>query len=324
MEMYLGGGYINIKYATTNIQQLIISILSCLGEIGNIIFIMCSSWFLLEKNKINRKKLIQIILNSLIISILYLVILSLFGFHFNKVLIIKQFLPITMKNNWFIGCYLLFYMLTPYLNIIIKNIDKKNLQNINIVLFILYSGFYFVLGNNAYYFNELIGFIYIYLIVAYVKMYMLDFQKNISLNKKLLIFSLIGFIGSMLLTNYIGLSIPLLSSKLMHWNKLTNPFYLLFSISLLNIFKNRNFYNKTINYISSLSLIIYLIHENILFRDYIRPIFYNSVFKYQKYILWIFIEIILLILYSLILSIIYNKTVQKFLNYIIEKKLKFE
>ena len=51
-----GGGYINIKYATTNIQQLIISILSCLGEIGNIIFIMCSSWFLLEKKFLNISK----------------------------------------------------------------------------------------------------------------------------------------------------------------------------------------------------------------------------------------------------------------------------
>lgn len=121
-----GDEYININFATDELVQIVIQFFRYLGQIGNTIFIISSSWFLLEKTTINKKKVIYILLDCWFISILILIIFIFRKYNLNFKIIIKNLLPTTFGNNWFIANYLIFYLIAPFLNKIINNCEKKN------------------------------------------------------------------------------------------------------------------------------------------------------------------------------------------------------
>lgn len=303
--------YININMATSNISEFILIVFKNIGQIGNIIFIASSAYFLLESQKTKVEKIVNIIMDCFIISITYLLIYVLAGIDISMKEILKQFLPITFKNNWFIGCYILLYILHPFLNKIIYSVNKKTLLRINMFLIIGYCLIALTIGSETYYHSQLIDFIIIYFIVAYNKLYLTEFSKNEKYNKILLIIGTLGALSLLVLTNILGLKIEIFKNVMLHWNHMNNIFYIMIGISMLNIFTNKYFENKTINYISSLSLLFYVIHENSLFRNYTKPLFYQHVFQYGNILMWVLIESLLLIIYGIIISIIYDKTLHK-------------
>lgn len=310
--------YIDINYATNSIETFIMIIFRNMGYIGNIIFIMCSSYFLLDKTNIKAKKVWYMIVDCLVISVIYAMI---YYFIYNLPIktVIKQFFPITFQTNWFIGCYILFYLIHPLLNKIIYSLKKKNLLHINIFLIILYVVINWILGGHWYYYNNLLGFIIIYFIVGYNKNYLLNISKSFSLNIKILLIGILGFLTILILTNLLGLKLSIFSNKMMYWHSLVNPFIIMIGISLLNLFLNKNFENKFINYISSLSLIFYIIHENVLFRTYTRSEFYDRIFTLGDKLVCVLIGAILLFIYGIVLSIIYKQFLQKFIYKISDK-----
>ena len=100
----------------------------------------------------------------------------------------------------------------------------------------------------------------------------------------------------------------------MYMANIINPFIVIMSISIFNLFINKNFVNKTINYISSLTLLIYLIHENILLSNYTRSTYYNKIYLtygYNHINLIIVLTAIGMLVISIILASIYKETIQK-------------
>jgi surface polysaccharide O-acyltransferase-like enzyme len=193
-----------IGIASNNGIFLILNILMCSGNIGNVIFVICSAYFLLDSNKTKKEKIFNMILDTFTISMLWLIPFIFLHIDVSTKVLIKQFAPITFQNNWFVCCYILLYIIHPLLNIIIKKCSQKELLRICLTMFILYSCIQFIL-KGKYYFNELVGFIYIYFIISYIKLYMKQFTNNKKLNITLLIVSNIGNLLLILLTNYLGL-----------------------------------------------------------------------------------------------------------------------
>lgn len=251
----------NIEGVASNILNLIIlNILRISGQIGNVIFIICSSYYLLDSNKIKLNKLITIILDTFIISIIWLIPFLFINIPISTTDIIKQFAPITFKNNWFISCYIIIYLIHPLINIICDKLTKKEFFVFDLILFIIFSCMQ-SLVHNIFYFNELFGFIYIYFIVGYIKKYVKDFQKASKLNMTIVLIAMLLNIVILLCTNYMGLKIPVFSDKVLYWNNnLVNPCYLALGISLLNLFLNFNFYSKLLNYFYFTYFIIFYIY----------------------------------------------------------------
>ena len=140
------------------------------------------------------------------------------------------------------------------------------------------------------------------------------FNQNIKLNKIIVIITVILHIFSILFTNYIGLFITPLANKVEHWNSLVNPLYIVFSICIINICNNKKIINKKINYISSLSIFVYLISENCLFKSKFFPklfeyIYNNFNYNYKLLIIFIVWLISAIIFYAI--SMIYKETIAK-------------
>jgi hypothetical protein len=128
---------------------------------------------------------------------------------------------------------------------------------------------------------------------------------------------LFGFIFAVVLglgTNAIGLILPSASASVLHWVKNCNPFLLAMVISSFNLMRRLDFKNKTINYISGLTLLIYIIHENIILRSYYRPWIWRYVylnFGYKNLVLCTLCIAVVIFLFGTIASIIYDKTLRK-------------
>ncbi len=315
--------YIDIRLATSNITFIIFQFIRYLGQIGNILFVISSSWFLVEKNKINIKKIFIIILNCFSISMICLFIIILFGYELSPKLILKQFFPITFANNWFIGCYIMLYLFSPIINIIINNLSENKMK---IIAYFLsaFNVLQFFKQNN-YIYNYLLGFISIYFIIAYLKKYRIDNLNNIKKNVTTLILNICLLLIFIVVLNLLGLKIGVLYNKMQYFTNIKNPFVFLISLTIFNLFRNIKMNSKFINHISSLTLLVYLIHDNYLIRELVRRDFFNFVyinFDYKYILLICLISSIVIFIVSFCISDLYKRTIEKKYSDIINKIIK--
>lgn len=117
--------YVNINLASTDINNFFVSFLSNLGSVGNCIFVVCSSWFLVGDMKIKTEKIWNLAINTWVISILYLLAFFASGVSLSGNEVLSQVFPISFNTNWFISCYILFYLLHPAVNLILDSLNQK-------------------------------------------------------------------------------------------------------------------------------------------------------------------------------------------------------
>ena len=305
---------LDISTATTNIQQLILTILSYSGSLGNSIFFICSAWFLLDNDKVDKKKILHMLMNVWVVSITILIAVYIIrGGNLQIELIIKQILPTTFENNWYITCYLLFYPLHPFLNRLIKSMEQKILLKSTLVLLFLYVGVNYILSGR-FFSSQIILWITLYFAIAYTKFYLADLSNNVKFNILTFGIGFVGNIGIVCLTNFLGLRFEIFSDKLLKWGSNRSPLLLLMAFSMFNIARGVRFENNIVNYISRLSLLIYIFHENLLLRTFYRPQLWNYVYKqfgYEDILIWTLILVVLVFSFGLITSIIYRNTMEK-------------
>lgn len=311
------GFVIDISRATTNIQCILLLIFRHFGVLGNSVFFICSAWFLLKSKNWNKKKWLFMVIEIWVVSIVIFIItyIILHG-NISIGIIISSLFPTTFGNNWYMTCYLLFYPIHPILNSIVNMMNRRQLFRSTLVMVFLYVFMNFI--NCSWFFSSaIILWITIYFAIAYMQKYLMSFVDNIRENIILFIIGVIGFIGIILITDICGLYSQVLSDKVMRWVNNCNPFLLAMSIAMFNIARNIHFKNRFINYISKLSLLIYIIHENIILRTYFRPAMWNYVYKrfgYSDVIQWVFIISFIIFIFGILCSILYVLTLQRFVN----------
>lgn len=306
---------INYEMASTDIQSLLLAWMGSFGSQGNLLFFTCSAWFLLDSKDINCRKMAYMIADVWIVNVAILAVLVIGGwFLIDTKNIIKSFFPTTLALNWYITCYILFYLIHTKLNLIIKNCTQKELLKMNLIALFLYYGVNYI-KNGHFFPSNLILFVVIYFSIAYSKLYLPTFGTNKKVNCMLFAFGLAGTPVMILFTNFLGLHISFFADKLTHWgNDNTSPFMLLAAVAALNLARGWKLVSPAINKISSLSLLVYIIHENLLVRTYIRPMvwsFIHNTFGYDYVVLWVLLQAAGYFAISLGLSALYQVTLQK-------------
>ena len=300
-----GNGLYKMGVSSTNVYSIIFNIFVHFGYIGNVIFIMCSSYFFIDSDKVKKNKVTYLILNIFVISIMILLLKILVWGGVNYKEILNYLIPLTMGKYWFISCYILFYLIHPYLNKIINSLNKKNLLRLIVVLTFIYVVIQFF-KPKAFYFNNLIGFIIIYFYIAYLKKYLSKFRNNMKANIIICILSIILLIAFILIINYIGVFNPKFNKLLKYFLfNLVNPFYLMLGVSLINIFTKIKFYNSIVNYFSSCSLFYYIISPN-LFEIFFRKKYYKFIMSVNYKVLWVIIVCMITYIISMFVAALYN------------------
>ena len=316
--------FIDLNFASSDFKVAVLSYFIYFGQIGNAIFIVCSAYFLLDSKLVKGQKILYIIADSFIISVVYLCSFLIAGYSLTTAEILLQFIPIISRFSWFIGCYLIMYAVHPLLNKIIYSTQKRNLLLFNIFLFVMYSVFEFVGGDemNMFYYTHLVGFICLYFYTGYVKLHMQNILSKSKLQAVILALSIAGLTGLFALTEYVGLKVDALSDKMNHWDEINNPFMIGIAFSSFALFSKLKFQNRFINYLSSLSLIVYMIHENKLFRSHFKPRVFDFIyekFSYTHIVGWCVLLVIATFIIAGLLSALYKETVGKLIKRAIDK-----
>lgn len=263
---------------TFSINHLL-TIIFTTGCIANNIFIIITGYFMVNK-KINKKKIISLILDMEFYSILIYIILTLTG-TIKNVSPIKSIFAI-FYGNWFCIYYIILYIFIPYLNHLINTLTKEKLRKLIITMLILISiipTFIDVWG-----FSRHDIFILSYIIGGYIKLHM---NKKIDTKKikLILLYTIILLITCIISIYTIGIKFKILPftkdipQKYICCNN--SIFVIIIAICTFLLFKNKKIkYNKHINTISTTSLGIYLIHDNYLLKD----IIWNKIAPMDLYI----------------------------------------
>lgn len=288
-----------------------------IGNIGVILFILITGYYCINKeNPFNLKKLILLVFEVLFYSIsIYFIFVFLKITPFEIKSLIKTIFPISFKVYWFITTYILLYIFIPYINIFLKSMAKKKHLNFCILcVFIFYL--LATITTNNYYGNELVQFIIIYSIGAYIGRFREENQKYKKYNSYILIISFIIVTLSIIIFDLIGLKNSLFSMYSNYLMRSRNSiFTLLFSIGIFNIFINKTGNtNKIINIISANVLGVYLISDNYL----IRKVLWADILKVGNYvnspylIIHMILSVILVFTTCIIIDFIRKQTIEKF------------
>lgn len=260
--------------ATKNLSYFIATFIGGLGLVGDVIFIVCSSYFLVDDKRVKAGKIFKMILNVLIISLIYLIIILCLGYKLSPMTIVKQCFPTTFQNNWFITYYIIFYLLHPVFNMIIEVLDAKRLALASGLLFFHCCILLYFQGS-APGINKFICFVNIYFLVAFFKYYGGIFNRSKKLNIVVCVGCAALYVIMRIAVNFLGLKYQHFQSGTAGYFHINNAVIIFFAISLLNLVNRKIYFNKAINYLSSLTLLIYIIHHNVLFAQLIQPKWLN-------------------------------------------------
>ncbi len=313
--------YVNLRVATTNIQNLIMILFVYMGQIGNSMFLACTAYYLLDAEKIKGRKMVYLLADCMFISVVFLLIYIIRGYDLPKLLIGKQFFPTTFEYNWFVGCYIILYAMSPLLNRLIKKLEQKQLFLIDVLGVILYSIMQMILSN-SYYYTRLMGFVLLYFLMAYCKLYLPKTTSVKRYNRTILVVSSLLLVGMIMVSNVLGLYTDTFREKNLYYCVFVNPFIILIAFSAFFLCKEWNRHSNLVNKCASVTLYIYIIHENYLFATYTRPKYFAYIyekFSYENVALWALGLAIVCYVVSLLLGLLYTVSVRKWICRICDK-----
>lgn len=280
----LHGGTINL--AINPYCKEILHLLELITIVHVNSFILVSGYFQSE-GKFKLSKLFELMLLCFFYKFVIIVLFQHFDIiSLSKGQIVKELFPIEIVQNWYFKYYILLYLLSPFINIGLKQLSKKNYIKLLGVMFFIFSiipictnGY--GLENNGY---TLYQFIYLYIVGAYLRKYPLDkeviFSKLSKWNWRLILLAimfcmvLFNFILYKCSFKFIGINsvIDELCLYYRNYNMLySNPLIVIQSLAYFIFFGTFNFTSNIINHISKITFGIYLIHDN----NYVRYNIYN-------------------------------------------------
>ncbi len=274
----IGGVYISSM--NFGINRIILECLT-VGNMGTILFVLISGYFLINSNKVKLKKIVRLIAQVQFYTFfIYLVLLILKLQIFNIKDFIKILFPISFKEYWFATCYLLLYFFHPYINKLLNSLNRNEHIRFNCSLLLIFS-ILRTFTPNDYFGNELIQFLMFYSIGAYLSKYPNNFFGKNNNNKKIMILSLLIIILSIVIMDYVGIYINVFNSHSRFLLARTSPLAILFCVSMFDFFaRKKEFYNDKINKIGSLVFGVYLLSSN----RFLAPIIWNTIFQNEKFI----------------------------------------
>ena len=255
-----------------------LAIFGAWGKVGINCFILITGYYMCKSN-ISLKKFLKFLLEVEFYKIIIYLIFCICGYiSFNMYDFKMAILPITSIGNNFVGCFLIFYLLIPFINSLINNMSRKKHLTLIVILFFSYS----ILGNFEdikITMNYLSLFLMIYLIVSYIRLYSIKFLEN----KKVCLltnFSLIIIcIGSIFVRMNIYKNQGV-KQLYYHVNDSNKILAVLLSIAIFYLFKNIKMKNsKVINTIASSIFGVLLIHAN---SDVMRKFLWNDLLDVTK------------------------------------------
>ena len=240
----------------TSANSLFYLILGMWGKTGINCFVLITGFFMCCSSISLRKYL------KLYLEVKFYRYIILFIFAFAGIAsvsgggLLKHLLPFSNITDSFTNAFMAFFLFIPFLNILIKGMDKTKHFLLLVLCVAVYSGFYQIPGLHIS-FNYLSWFIILYFIGSFIRLYGLFKNESAALWGIIAFVSIIMSIGSVFaclkfklpVYTFVGESLAFMS--------------VITSVSLFMFFKNLKIgYSRIINVIGASTFGVFLIHTS--------------------------------------------------------------
>lgn len=222
--------------------------------------------------------------------------------------VIFSFFPILIKRHWYVNAYIFMYLLLPFINEGIKNINKTTFRNI-IIFFVLFFSIYQTIAKifrtkGFVFLNE--GFSIFWLTVLYIiGAYIGKYEKNETKKSFCYFFALsliylfFSFITALVYFNMKKYNSYIPNTFLINY---LSPTILFQAISLLLLFSKLNISNKycqkIIDFFNPLNFSVILIHGRIfLTKNKLTKFLFNPIKNYKGNFTFLIIYLISIAIY---------------------------
>lgn len=220
-------------------------------------FVLISGYFGIHFKK---ERFIQLIIQTFAYSVILLIVSVVIGWHnFNLKKDIFAFLPILTKQYWFVTCYVVLYVISPWLNRWISSLDTKDYKRflmLGFAIIYVWPTFSF-LFNTSQFIGDcgygIINFCYLYMLGRFLNLHYDDRHSSIQYFWSFFLAGMILFLCQYSLSWILGFEFT-------SWISYNTVFILVGSVCLLLAFKNMKFSSSKINYWAKPCLAVYLIH----------------------------------------------------------------
>lgn len=258
--------------------------LMCIGKIGVVIFMLISGYFLsASKSGLKASRVLKLLLQVIFYSLGFYILFAAIGkadVTGDNTLI--SLTPISHKTYWFVTVYVLIYLFHPFINRFLDAMDRRECLR-----FILLSAVVLTIVRTVtmsdLYAGEAGAFLLYYAIGRYLRLYKKNFfaiRKNriisLAISVAIIALSIIIF-DQQGVYSFAGMEGP--SNYFLVSNG--SFFVLIIGVCIFcAIGYAKEFKNKFINFLASLTFGVYLIHDN----PYVRTVLWTDIFHCAEYL----------------------------------------
>lgn len=310
------GNHNTIFKSEISINQMISVLLGSWGLLGVECFIFISSYFLLDSRQFRTKKLVHLIFQTIFYSVCIAAFLKLCtNVEIGKKELIKSLLSPFNSYYWFVTAYCLLYIVSPFLNNIIHNMNPKYFIRFLIVLTFLVPVYRTIIKDAPV--DDFLFVIYLYFVMGYLKKHPGNWFETHART---------GFpvTSGCIILYHIALSslgtifdLEILKKNAHQLATRYSPVMVLDAVFLFYLFKNLNMkHSKIINTLAGTTLGIYLFHENPLLKKILWDEILNieEVYYSKLYIVYFLLSVIVLYVIGACIDMIRIRVFEKSLS----------
>ena len=239
-----------------SVNSIFLFLFGAWGKTGINCFMMITGYFMC-KSRITLEKYVRLLFEVVFYNIVIAFVFAITGYGTWMEIIEAFFVVRRLNNGNFTACFLIFYLLIPFWNILLNSISKKQHQYLLAILGFLYV-FLGTMPAFGVVFNYVSWFGFLYLVAAYIRFYPCK-KKNWGLYTGVFIFA-----GILLIISCLILGSRLDKQIAYRFVSDSNTF-IAFAISVCSfmLFKQWNIgYSKLINIIGGSTFGVLCIHGN--------------------------------------------------------------
>lgn len=291
------GGGINSEIP---LNKTISIFMNCGGKFGVALFVMISAYFF--NGKVKSTHIVSIWLQTVFVSLFSRII----GFIMsNEFSVYKAFFPIIFNAYWYVTVWIGVLLLLPFIFRGLETLSVKDEKKLIIMMSVLFVLFPSLLSGRDLYNNELTWFIYIVILIDYIKKQSLFINKYLCLSLGAVLYTLMGMIYA-------------ISDMRLSWVRDSGSIILLLSALFIFMFfvqinvRKSNF----INLLGKSTFMMYLVHDNAI----TRGVLWNDILNMDIwsnnywYLIISFLSIILLFIIAVGLQLIWSHFYSVMLN----------
>ena len=244
-------------YSLTDIDEIIKLSLRGAFCVAVNAFVLISGYFGIRFKK---DRLIHLIIQTFFYSSTFMIIAVFLGWHtVNPRTDFFAFIPILAKQYWFVTCYVVLYIISPWLNIWVDNLERSNYRSFLFVGFlIVYVWPTFSYLINAPQFIDdagygIVNFVYLYMLGRYLRLYYIYRHTSLYYLGVYILSSMALFLCQYGLSWFLGFEFT-------SWISYNTFFCFVGSVCLFMAFQSISFQSSIVNYWAKPCLAVYLIH----------------------------------------------------------------